>query len=67
MQCKAVHQIFDIFYSILKKRSKLGQKKQFFGFFQWFFNSALLRHPSYALIFCQIKVITVIHNRGKFH
>ena len=33
MQCKAMHQIFDRFYSILKKRSKLGQKTDFLAFF----------------------------------
>ena len=33
MQCKVMHQIFDSFYSILKKWSKLGEKTDFLAHF----------------------------------
>ena len=58
---------FDSFYSVLKKRSKLGQKTNFWAHFERFFHYTLLRPLSYAPIFCQIKGLMMIHNRGKFH
>ena len=67
MECKAVHQVFDTLYSILKKRSKLSQKTDFLAHFERFFNYTLLRPPSYVPIFCQIKDLMVIHARNKFH
>ena len=67
MECKAMHQVYDSFYSILKKRSKFDQKNWFSGSFLEFFHYALLRPSSYAPIFCQIKGLMVIHNCGKFH
>ena len=62
-----MHQVFDSFYSIQKKTSKLGQKYDFRAHFERFFHYALLRPPSYTIIFRQIKGLMVIHNRGKFH
>ena len=62
MQCKVMHHIFDSFYSILKKWSKLGQKTDFLAHFY-----ALLCLIIYAPIFCQIKGLMKVHNRGKFH
>ena len=45
----------------------MGQKTHFFAFFQRFFDHALLHPMGDALIFCQIKGLMAIHNRGKFH
>ena len=36
MQCKVMHQIFDSFYSISRKLSKLGEKKIFWLIFRGF-------------------------------
>ena len=66
VECEVMHQIFDSFYFILKKRSKLGQK--IFGLIlRSFFQYALLCLPSYAPIFYQIKGLMEIHSRGKFY
>ena len=55
MQCKVMHQIFNSFYSILKKWSKLGQKTDFLAHFERFFvYYTLLRLMIYAPIFSQI-------------
>ena len=46
MQCKVMHQIFDSFYSVSKKWSKLGKKIIFCLIFRGFQLT-----PSYALLF----------------
>ena len=45
----------------------MGQINDFWAHFERFFYYALLRPPSYAPIFSQIKGLMVIHNHGKFH
>ena len=45
----------------------LSQKNNFLAFFQSFFDHALLRSMVDAQIFCQIKGLMEIHNRGKFY
>ena len=56
------------FTLFLKKYLKLSQKPpEFLAHFERFFDYALLHPPSYAPLFCQIKVLMVIHNRGMFH
>ena len=68
MQCKVIHQACDIFYFILKKTPETEPKNpDFLAHFEMFFDYALLHPPSYAPLFCQIKVLMVIHNRGMFH
>ena len=47
MQCEVMHQIFDSFYSIVKKWSKLGQKLTFLLIFRGFPFT-----PCYALGLC---------------
>ena len=51
MQCNAMHQIFDISYSIVKNWSKLGPKPDFLAHFDRFFVYAVLHLLSYAPIF----------------
>ena len=53
------------FYS--KEKVKIATKADFRACFERFFHYALLRPPSYAPIFSQIKGLMVIHYRGKFH
>ena len=67
IQCKVMHDIFDSFYSILKKWSKLGQKTDFLAHFQRILVYTLLCLIIYAPIFCQMKGLMKIHNLGKFH
>ena len=44
----------------------LSQKTDFVALFQRFFDYALFYPMSYAPIFCQMKDLMKIHNRGKF-
>ena len=67
MPFRAMSQICYGLYLTLKKVSKLGKKTGFVGHFLRFFVHALLRPLSYAQIFCQMKRLIEIHNRGKFH
>ena len=67
MQCKVMHQIFDSFYSISKKWSKLGEKKKrFSGSFLELFVYTLLHPMSYDPIFCQLKCLLEIHTMVSF-
>ena len=59
------HVTFIILF--LKKNWNWAKKKQSFGFFQRFFDHTLLRPMSDTPVFCQMKDLMRIHNRGKFH
>ena len=59
-----MHQICNVFYSILKKWSKLGQKNYFLAHFQRCLAYAILHPMNYAPIFCQMKLLLVTHNCG---
>ena len=56
MQYQIMHQIFDSFYYILKKLSKLGQKNNFLAHFERFFVYAFLHPIIYVPSFYQIKI-----------
>ena len=67
MQCIVMQQAIDRFYFILKKHLKLSQKTDFMAHFERFLVYVFLHPMSYIQIFCQIKRLMEVHNRGKFH
>ena len=55
------------FHFILKNHLKLSKKIDFLAHFERFLVYTFLHPMSYTPIFCQIKRLMEIHNRGKFH
>ena len=51
IKCNLMHQMIESFQNIVNKWPKLGQKTNFWGHFQRFFNNALLRPSICAPIF----------------
>ena len=65
MQCKVMHQILTIVI-LFQRNGKYWAEKGFLAHFRGFL--FMLLHPmSYDPIFCQMKGLMEIHNRGKFH
>ena len=62
-----MHQTYDGFHYILKKHLKLSQKIDFLAHFERLLVYAFLHPTCYTLVFCQIKHLIEVHNRGKFH
>ena len=66
MQCNITYHI-QYSFSYSSKNSKKSQKTYFLALLQSFFFYTFLRPMSNAPIFCQMKDLMKIHNRGKFH
>ena len=67
MQSRAMCYICYRFWCIIKNLKKWTQKNNIWGFFQSFFGHPLSIPMCNTQIFCKIKVIMKICNRGMFH
>ena len=67
MQCKVKYHIWGSFWYSAKNSKKLSQKTDFLTFFQRFFDHTLKRLMGYTQMFCQMKGLMKIYNRGMFH
>ena len=68
MQYQKVYHIYiTLFIVLFRNGVNSAPKLRFLSYFQRFLVCTLLRPVSYAQIFCQMKGLIEIHNRGKFH